>query len=146
MTTTEPRISKWVHPWDAAINGRTVPVFVEIHYRDGRLSLSGVEGPNHHGSCLGSCGQLDTAQPREQAQPWADRLAEIWDRWHLNDMRAGCAHQRNTDLRRKVEVVTYRLTHEAQRLRNATREAAASASLKGEPPRDVGSHRYAQCT
>lgn len=21
------------------------------------------------------------------------RLAELWDRWHLNDMRAGCEHQ-----------------------------------------------------
>src|SRR5690242_10172950 len=25
-----------------------------------------------------------------------ERLLEVWDRWHLNDMRAGCKHQRAT--------------------------------------------------
>ncbi len=25
-----------------------------------------------------------------------DKLLAIWDRWHLNDMRAGCEHQRAT--------------------------------------------------
>lgn len=23
-----------------------------------------------------------------------DRMGEVWERWHLNDMRAGCEHQR----------------------------------------------------
>jgi hypothetical protein len=94
-------IHKWVHPWDVLLPGRKrpVPVFVEIEYRDGRLSLSGVEGPTAKGNAAGSCGQL---LPRE-GEPWGDRwhvatwsgrLIEVWRRWHLNDMRAGCAHQR----------------------------------------------------
>lgn len=30
------------------------------------------------------------SMPREKVQ----RLSELWDRWHLNDMRPGCEHQR----------------------------------------------------
>lgn len=92
-------------------------VFVEVHYRDGRLSLTGVEGPNRHGNAVGSCGQIDMHyahrdprdnDPRERAlvRPadfnfapgwdagrWLD-LLDVWKRWHLNDMRSGCEHQR----------------------------------------------------
>jgi hypothetical protein len=62
-----------------------------------------------------------------------DRMLAIWQRWHLNGMRAGCEHQRATwDPARKLEVVSYRLTHEAQRLRTKTRDALADAALKGQ--------------
>jgi hypothetical protein len=37
------------------------------------------------GQIIGRARQLKT--------PAALRLARLWDRWHLNDMRAGCAHQ-----------------------------------------------------
>lgn len=29
----------------------------------------------------------------EMERPAIDRLLKIWSRWHLNDLRAGCAHQ-----------------------------------------------------
>lgn len=70
-------------------------VWVEIEWDGRRLSLSGVEGPRQNGDCKGRCGQIVEAV--ENTQPpasWAARLCEIWRRWHLNDMRAGCAHQR----------------------------------------------------
>ena len=35
------------------------PVFVEIKYSDGKLSITGVEGPTRSGNCIGSCGQID---------------------------------------------------------------------------------------
>lgn len=71
----------------------------------GRLSLAGVVGPLTNGDAMGSSGQitgellrLANADPERIAGGWTRariaRLAEIWDRWHLNDMRPGCAHQR----------------------------------------------------
>jgi hypothetical protein len=62
-----------------------------------------------------------------------DRMLEIWKRWHLNGMRAGCEHQRaEWDTTRQLEIVSYNLTHEAMRLRNETRTALADAALRGE--------------
>lgn len=73
--------------------------FVEIIYEDGRLSLHGVIGPMVRGDCRGSCGQCqnEIRQGIPKA-PWTkemlDKLCDIWDRWHLNDMRPDCEHQR----------------------------------------------------
>jgi hypothetical protein len=76
-------------------------VYIKIEYsHDGRLSLSGVEGPKSNGDCRGSCGQIiDTLeQISDYAPGWGkesvDKLSMFWRMWHLNDMHAGCAHQR----------------------------------------------------
>lgn len=80
--------------------GQDGRIFVDVVYHDGKLSLTGVEGPLANGDARGSCGQLtiDPAAITEFAESWtvesAERLAEIWKRWHLNDMRPGCEHQR----------------------------------------------------
>lgn len=114
-------------------------VFVFVTWDGKRLSLTGVEGPMPSGNAWGGCGQvvgaLGTLQevfPRWTPEQVAE-LARVWERWHLNDMRAGCAHQREAwDTREVVEVVSYRLTYAAQRLRTKAREALADAALKGE--------------
>ena len=88
--------------WDA---GRLpVPVFVKVEYKEGRLSLTGVEGPKANGDAVGGCGQIVETLGREGFQPtpgngafWmlnAKKLRAVWERWHLNDMRPECAHQR----------------------------------------------------
>lgn len=64
-----------------------VITFVTITWDGKRLSITGVEGPKANGDASGSCGQLDVSRHNP-------RLAELWARWHLNDMRAGCEHQR----------------------------------------------------
>ncbi len=70
-------------------------VFVTITFDGKRLSFTGVEGPRANGNCKGSCGQIRLDNITKPA-PGIDikKLQEIWDRWHLNDMRAGCEHQR----------------------------------------------------
>jgi len=84
-------------------NGRRMSVFCTIEYQDGRLSITGVEGPLSSGNCLGSCGQIETSMDLTYlacfhfAPHWnRDMLNEflsIWRRWHLNDMRAGTPEQ-----------------------------------------------------
>lgn len=85
--------------------GRSYSIFCKIEYsEDGRLSITGVEGPTQGGNALGSCGQIDT-HLRENgeyrkitpAPGWTTALIgdflKVWDRWHLNDMKAGDAAQ-----------------------------------------------------
>lgn len=85
--------------------GTARPVFARaVIDRDGELHITGVEGPKRNGDCWGSCGQIDMGW-RDRPQDWTTKGADftdaqltefmaIWDRWHLNHMRAGCEHQR----------------------------------------------------
>lgn len=83
-------------------NGRAYSIYCKIEYQNGRLSISGVEGPTASGNALGSCGQIDTHLRNEQqsiklAPGWTRAklrmFFEVWERWHLNDMKAGSAEQ-----------------------------------------------------
>lgn len=77
---------------------------------NGRLSISGVEGPRANGNCKGSCGQIamhmddDYLAALNINRVWKRRygtraraeirqLLNTWDRWHLNDMVAGSPRQ-----------------------------------------------------
>lgn len=80
-------------------------IFCRIKYTDGKLSITGVEGPKCNGDAKGACcqivmhwsesGQVEKITP---AAGWDHdqirKFFQTWDRWHLNDMRAGCKHQR----------------------------------------------------
>lgn len=73
------------------------------------LSIAGVIGPRSNGNAAGGCGQIimefkeydrrgySTLDDITLAKGWsADMLKkffDIWDRWHLNDLNAGCEHQ-----------------------------------------------------
>lgn len=80
--------------------GRSYSVFVNVKWELGRLSITGVEGPLPSGNCLGGCGQIDlrkidfTSYAPGFAPDIVETLAAIWDRYHLNDLTAGCEHQR----------------------------------------------------
>lgn len=74
-------------------------VYAKIKYADGKLSITGVEGPLASGNCRGSCGQIDMHKPHidELAPGWTRamlrRFWDVWQEWRLNDMRQGCVHQ-----------------------------------------------------
>jgi hypothetical protein len=138
--TTRAAFTKVLHPADEHMGNHFVPVFVEVKYsNDGRLSMTGVVGPRSNGDCAGSCGQINMGMKVDElrlAPGWTggqlQRLFEVWDRWHLNDMRAGCEHQRETwNPSEKLEVVSYGLTTEAYRLRERALAKAAQAGLDG---------------
>jgi hypothetical protein len=103
MTTTATVINKTVRLGTRpTYNGRRMNVFCKIGFDGQRLSISGVEGPTRNGNCIGACGQIDmhlgqgediTPAPGWTAETIAAFL-QAWNRWHLNDMRAGCEHQR----------------------------------------------------
>lgn len=58
-------------------------VKLEINLEDGKLSICG-EAKGHCGQCQ------DSIIPKNKEQ---SRLLEIWEKWHLNDMKAGTPKQ-----------------------------------------------------
>jgi len=78
-------------------------VYARITFKDGSLSIVGVEGPRQGGNCAGSCGQIAYNADEEYlaslvpAPGWDLRTVReffrVWVRWHLNDWRAGTPAQ-----------------------------------------------------
>lgn len=67
---------------------------------NGRLSITGVEGPLSSGNARGGCGQIDLHEwgVKTYAPGWnaalVSKFRAIWAEWHLNDMQSACEHQR----------------------------------------------------
>lgn len=74
-------------------------LYCEIRITGGRLSITGVEGPEHGGDCLGSCGQVIMHEWgfSSYEKGWDAEMVEwfrrVWSLWHLNYMRAGTPKQ-----------------------------------------------------
>lgn len=114
-------------------------LFVRIEFDGRRLGIVGVEGPMTNGDARGSSGQCIKALDRLKAieppftVPQVQGLKAAWERWHLNDMRAGCEHQRATwDVAEELAVVSYKLTTEAYYLRERVRDRLANAAYAGD--------------
>lgn len=79
---------------DAEVSRR---VFVRVEFEDGRLSLTGVVGPYRSGNAAGGAGQINPVKVGKLDRFWTEemvaKLNEVWERWHLNDMRAGTLAQ-----------------------------------------------------
>lgn len=133
---------KVINPCMCDVYGRKYNAFVKIEYSyDGQLSMSGVIGPMKNGNCRGSAGQCqDEIRKGEPKAPWTDemlqKLCDIWDEWHLNDMRPYCQHQKELGWREQAnEVLTllhYRMTNAAHKAKRDAEHAAVAALQKGE--------------
>lgn len=77
-------------------------LWITIEYTDDKLSITGVEGPKKNGDCRGSCGQCVDA-----AREIDEKFADMWKRWHLNDMRAGSPAQEDFLRAHKAEFPGY---------------------------------------
>ena len=123
-------------------------VFVQVEHDGRRLSLHGVVGPKANGDCSGSCGQIvDTLRGMTAGAKFAPgwgvkscaRLVELWDRWHLNDMRPGCEHQEAEKRAHPLPVLTvekisvfpklYALEKEQKRATTAEEAAAVARQI-----------------
>lgn len=67
-------------------------VVVNIEWREGRLSVTGDVYQQARDAGGGQC--QDVLARLCPDDPKVKRVVEVWNRWHLNDMRAGCEHQR----------------------------------------------------
>lgn len=101
MSTTAKDLHKVIrlgtvkHGWDKT----AYSVFCAIKFTDGRLSITGVEGPLASGNARGGCGQIEIVPDSitSFAPGWdREKLAQfkaVWDKWHLNDLKAGTPAQ-----------------------------------------------------
>lgn len=62
-------------------------IFIDAEWDGTRLSLTGTMIEHGRRNTV-SIGQIT-----DDVRTVLPRLADLWDRWHLNDMRAGCEHQ-----------------------------------------------------
>lgn len=136
-------MKKIINPCSCEVYRGTANAFVSIEYDEegGRLSLRGVVGPMSNCDCKGSAGQcVDAIRNGTPANVWTpemlQKLCDIWDRWHLNDMRPYCQHQKDLGWDKiageKITLHHYRLTDEANKRKKAAENAAMDALRKGE--------------
>ena len=101
------------------------------------LHITGVVGPRSNGDCY-TCGQCYGELRRGVAnEGWtADalyKLLDIWQRWHMNDMKPYCEHQRDWDANRQVTVYKYKmgaaLLKEQNRLKKNVEEKLLAGAL-----------------
>ena len=70
---------------------------VDISFADGRLSICG-ETEDSAGQIIGELEDLLKYGANKLEKTIIPKLRDIWERWHLNDMRPGCEHQRDWDV------------------------------------------------
>jgi len=89
-----------MNPFKSIINvgmndyGEVVKVTVEY---DSKRELHMTGECRRGKNAISSCGQIKKPEFVSYSPWWdqkkVDQLWEIWDRWHLNHMKAGCEHQ-----------------------------------------------------
>jgi len=142
----------WLKPGTARDGCLYVEVKLKVDGEKRTLSLTGVVGPRANGNCRGSCGQVVDTLTETGFAPsdgWTPEmvahLAEVWDRWHSNNMRPECMHQRAAGWREiaceQVPLFHWRLTPEvvaqASRAKRAAVEAAKRGDAHQSTPEDV---------
>ena len=101
MSTETQEIRKVCRVGTVPIGRSNCSVYLKIEYTDGKLSITGVEGPLPSGNARGSCGQIDMHLRAEDFATFApgwntatiNKLLAIWGRWHLNDLTPGTPRQ-----------------------------------------------------
>lgn len=89
---------KIVNPGKVACGKMNRQFFAEITFKDGHLSIYGVIGPKSNGNAFGAAGQIHEELDRVvPAKGWdaesVKKFQKVWERWHLNDLRAGSPKQ-----------------------------------------------------
>lgn len=116
-TTTKSALAKTVRVGRVPCYPDTADLFCRIEIEDGKLSISGVIGPKSNGDARGGCGQIDMEfahrNPSDNGGRYSDPIRpdqiefalgwtadlwleflDVWQKWHMNDCKAGCEHQR----------------------------------------------------
>ena len=115
--------------------------YAKIEYADGRLSICGVIGPKRNGDCKGASGQcVDEIRSGRPGAGWNEEMlqkfCEIWDEWHLNDMRAYCRHMKELgwveQTQEKVRITKWNVTREVRDKARDAEKRAVECLKSGE--------------
>jgi len=83
------------------------------------LSMTGSVRVGRSWSQGGQC--QDTIKEMYKHDKHIQRMCEIWDKYHLNDLKPGCVHQ-DVWVNKKITITTYRLHNQATRRIDALKE------------------------
>lgn len=105
---------KVVRPGEVALeDGQIVDLFCKIVFKDGTLSITGIEGSKHCGQILDLIDK-QYIKSMSFAEGWDSHTLKaflhIWNKWHLNHLIPACEHQRELGWKgKKVEMLEYGL-------------------------------------
>lgn len=128
--------------WTRSGNRVDAPGYCKIEYKDGKLSIIGVIGPRSSGNCSGSCGQCtDEFRKGRPINEWNEEMlqkfCDIWDEWHLNDMRPYCRHQKqlgwDKEASESMTLYHYKLRPGAETEQKRAEKAALNHLKEGRP-------------
>lgn len=117
-------------------------VFSKITYKNGKLTIHGVVGPMQNGDCYGGCGQcIEETRTGIPKEPWTQNMllkfCDIWDEWHLNDMRSYCSHMKelgwDKEVKETIILYHYKLNEESKKIKESAKESALKALKEGIP-------------
>lgn len=115
---------------------------IEINEENGTLSITGVIGPLSSGNAKGSAGQcINEIRTGEPTEEWTDEMlqkfCDIWDEWHLNDMRAYCSHMKELGwtkhFNEEIKVSKWTITKEAYNAKRNAENRALRCLKEGTP-------------
>lgn len=100
------------------------------------LHITGVVGPRSNGDCY-TCGQCYEEMLHGVAnEGWtADalyKLLDIWQRWHMNDMKPYCAHQVDWDDDKECKLYEYKMSDDTYKRRSRLKDSIHKTLLAGE--------------
>lgn len=105
------------------LSGRSARITWELKEKQGKkiFSMQAEVSNAMYGQCVREVAALFPEDAKAQ------RMADIWERWHLNDMRPGCEHQRQSfDTSKALELTEYKWSKEFYRMRCKSSEGALS--------------------
>lgn len=134
-------MEKIINPCRCIVGNRYYQSYAEIKYKDGNLSISGVIGPMSNGGCASFAGQcVDEIRVGRPTEKWNEEMLEkfcnIWDCWHLNNMRPYCQHQKELgwieQTKEKVKITKWNMTKEIWDKIKAAEKRALECLKSGE--------------
>ena len=108
-------------------------VEIEWEIKDGVFSMSGTIWNPKHTDCYSGGQNIDEIAELFANDAKVQRMHAIWKRWHLNDLRAGCEHQRAMGWGKDTLVlVTFKLQQDVFRKQSMLKERAFEELLEGK--------------
>lgn len=99
------------------------------------LHITGVVGPRSNGDCYSAGQCYDTMRQGVANEGWtADslyKLLDIWERWHMNDTKPYCEHQRDWDGGKVCKLYEYKMSDDTRKRRDRLKESIHNRLLDG---------------
>lgn len=99
------------------------------------LRITGVVDPRSNGDCYSAGQCYDEMRQGVANEGWtADslyKLLDIWQRWHMNDAKPYCEHQRDWDGGKVCKLYEYKMSDDTRKRRDRLKESIHNRLMDG---------------